>query len=62
MIELEMIKEHEDGSASYGINMTKEMSEKCHEYGMRLVLYCGVLGCSPDDILRDMERQMTENE
>jgi hypothetical protein len=57
-VTLEFIDEHEDGSASYGINMTKELSEKCHNYGLRLVLYCGALGCSPADILRDMERQI----
>jgi hypothetical protein len=57
-VTLEFIEEHEDGSASYGINMTKDMSEKCHSYGLLLVLYCGVLGCSPVDILCDIERQI----
>ena len=57
---LEFVEEHEDGSASYNIDMTRGLSEKCHDYGLRLVLYCGVLGCSPEDILRDMERQMKD--
>ena len=57
-ITLEFIEEHEDGSASYGINMTKEMSEKCHDYGLRLMFYCGALGKSPDVILHLMSREL----
>ena len=57
-IALELKQEHEDGSATYVFQMTKDLSELCGEYGLKLLLFCGVLGKNPDSVLRELERDV----
>lgn len=57
-ITLELKQEHEDGSATYVFQMTKDLSELCGEYGLKLLLFCGVLGKTPGSVLRELEREI----
>lgn len=52
------VVEHDDGSATYTFEMTKDLSELCGEYGLKLLLFCGVLGKNPDSVLRELERDV----
>lgn len=57
-ITLELKQEHEDGSATYVFQMTKGLSELCGEYGLKLLLFCGILGKNPDSVLRELGRDV----
>ena len=57
--------EHEDGSVTYTFEMTQEVADICGEYGLKLLMYCGALGKSPEyafDILgEELRKLVTEN-
>lgn len=64
IVDLLEVKEHEDGSATYTFDMSKDMSEICGAFGLKLFLFCGALGKSPDyafDLLgKQLEDKLAE--
>jgi hypothetical protein len=48
IVEMLEVKEHEDGSATYTFDLSKDLSELCGAFGLKLLMYCGALGKSPD--------------
>lgn len=65
LIETVRVVEHEDGSATYTFDMTQEVADICGEYGLKLLLYCGALGKSPEyafDLLgEELRKLVAEN-
>ena len=59
LIGLELKQEHEDGSATYDTEMTQDMHTLCVVYGFKLLLYCGILGKSPDSVLGELTKEIT---
>ena len=47
-IEVVEVVNHEDGSATYTFDMTKNLSLICGELGLKLLLFCGALEKSPE--------------
>lgn len=59
---MELKQEHEDGSATYETEMTQDMADLCIEYGFNLLLYCGILGRSPESLLAGLAKEITTME
>lgn len=64
-IGVEEVKENEDGSVTFTFDMTQEVADICGEYGLKLLMYCGALGKSPEyafDLLgEELRKIVTEN-
>lgn len=65
LIETVKVVEHEDGSATFTFDMTQEVADICGELGLKLLMYCGALGKSPEyafDLLgEELRKLVTEN-
>lgn len=64
IIEMLEVKEHEDGSATYTFDLSRDLSELCGAFGLKLLMYCGALGKSPEyafDLLgKQLEDKLAE--
>ena len=65
LIETVKVVEHEDGSVTYTFEMTQEVADICGEYGLKLLMFCGALGKSPEyafDLLgEELRKLVAEN-
>lgn len=52
------VEEREDGGATYTFEVPDEMAQVCGEYGLKLLMYCGVLGQSPECVFKSLEREI----
>ena len=62
LIRMELKQEHDDGSATYDTEMTQDMHTLCVVYGFKLLLYCGILGKSPDSVLEALAKEIATME
>ena len=50
---VEEIKEHEDGSATYTFDMTEEERKLATEQGLLWMIVAGVTGVTPESVLKE---------
>jgi len=59
-IEITEVEEHEDGSATYGLDVDEETAVFMAQLGLTFALYCGALGKSTDQVLSEMLQQIDD--
>ena len=50
IVKLEHVKEHENGDATYTFDMTETARDAILEYGLKLMLYCGICKVDLQDV------------
>ena len=60
--DVSLIKENEDGSATYTFQMSDEVAEEMQSLGLKLILYCGVTQVDLQDVFNWVLEQGKEQD
>ena len=59
-IKVTNVTENEDGSATYTFDLDDKATQVVHEFGLKLILFCGVTGTDIEDVFEWILEQRPE--